>query len=77
MAFGAALVTVFGVWIAALAVAVIELYQFTFLGATKRDCYQDTAFWAIGMVSIAHSLFPVYIVAFGGLWMLVVWLANR
>lgn len=77
MAFGGALFMAFGVWVAALIVAAIELTQFYRMGATRKDCYQDTAFWAIGMVAVTHQGFPVIIVAFGGVWMLTTWLASR
>lgn len=73
MAFGGALMMAFGVYAACLAVAAIELFQFYKLGASRKDCYQDTAFWAIGMVAIAHPAFPVIIVSFGAIWMLTVW----
>lgn len=77
MAFGGALVMVSGVWLACLVVAVIELLQYYKYGATRKDCYQDTVFWVIGMIAIYHAMFPVIIVACGAAWMATVWYLRK
>ena len=77
MAFGGALVVVFGLYVAAFIVVAIELWQYYRRGSLKSDTIMDTAFWAYGMAFYAAWWFLPSVIIIGGAWMGLVWYMSK
>jgi chromate transport protein ChrA len=77
MVFGGACVIVFGVYVAALFIAAIELWQYYKRSAIRADTVTDTAFWVYGMLFYASWWFLPSVVFLGGAWMGAVWYMSK
>ena len=74
---GAALVLLFGVYVAAVCVGAWELWQYYRRGAVKADTIADVAFFASGMAMAGWMYMPVAAILMAGAWMVAVWYVMK